>query len=73
MYPGTGKTFTLLGVISALLHCQSSNSDSNTYNNSNGNKNNNHSINGKVEAKRRLLVCTPSNAAIDEILFRLGK
>ena len=44
--PGTGKTTTLVGAISAMLLCKPT---------------------------PRILVCAPSNAAVDELVFRLAR
>jgi senataxin len=50
--PGTGKTFTLIGIVSGLYHYIKHSTS--TY-------------------KRYIMICAPSNAAIDEIITRIKK
>lgn len=59
--PGTGKTFTVLGMVSALLHHYSGDSSDHPGLSS-----------SSVITRRRLLICAPSNTAVDELLGRLS-
>ena len=79
--PGTGKTSTILGLVSALLHVdhkKSSSSQSGSIESEKLEGNNlaeASSLSAYVApimpSKRRLLICAPSNAAIDEVLTRI--
>jgi senataxin len=73
--PGTGKTKTVLGMISALLYAKNLNDLS-----QDSQKRSSHSSTNATTAttsdetngaKNRLLICAPSNAAVDELLSRL--
>lgn len=78
--PGTGKTKTVLGMISALLYAKNLNElEKMKPNVTNSRVTNSQSL--QVEqgvdsqslstSKNRLLICAPSNAAVDELLSRL--
>lgn len=80
--PGTGKTSTILGLVSALLHASKSKQQNterkanNEQDSDNLEAESNSSSSSTVEPKvttlkRRLLICAPSNAAIDEVLTRI--
>jgi senataxin len=63
--PGTGKTRTIIALVSALMHLELPKSNSED-----------HDIDRTISSKtstNRLLICAPSNAAIDEVLLRLLK
>ncbi|KAJ2520808.1 DEAD-box type RNA helicase, partial [Coemansia sp. RSA 1939] len=62
--PGTGKTKTILGLAGALVSASRRNADSNS------NERNNSAEPGPF-ATNKLLICAPSNAAVDEIVKRL--
>jgi senataxin len=80
--PGTGKTKTVLGMISALLYAKNLNKlEKVTSLKSTLVSSNAHSSHSSKEEqgvgerqsslKNRLLICAPSNAAVDELLSRL--
>lgn len=55
--PGTGKTSTIIGMLNIILNCFQSTSTS--------------TISTSNSYYQRILLCTPSNSAIDELLTRL--
>ncbi|ODQ64099.1 P-loop containing nucleoside triphosphate hydrolase protein, partial [Nadsonia fulvescens var. elongata DSM 6958] len=62
--PGTGKTKTILGIVGSFLTSPSTEVNSiEVAGNSNTLK--------KDEVPRRILICAPSNAAVDELVIRL--
>jgi senataxin len=71
--PGTGKTKTILGVIGYFLTQETNNihrvlapgvkADVSTAN----------TVSGSVSNKRKILICAPSNAAVDELVLRIKK
>jgi senataxin len=61
--PGTGKTKTILGIIGALQNIGNLISVPTTYAGTNGSN--------SVSRRKNLLVCAPSNAAVDEIARRI--
>jgi superfamily I DNA and/or RNA helicase len=65
--PGTGKTSTIIGIISAILNHAGFTSSSST----NASTSTFAASITSVSSAQRLLICAPSNAAIDEILTRL--
>lgn len=80
--PGTGKTSAIVGLLSVLLNyypVQTEKKASPLYfnaseNNNNSNKNSpNNPANKFNSSKNHILVCAPSNAAIDEIVLRVFK
>ncbi|CAB03612.1 Helicase sen1 [Schizosaccharomyces pombe] len=60
--PGTGKTKTIIGIISALLV------DLSRYHITRPNQQSK-----STESKQQILLCAPSNAAVDEVLLRLKR
>ncbi|WBW71087.1 ATP-dependent 5' to 3' DNA/RNA helicase Sen1 [Schizosaccharomyces osmophilus] len=60
--PGTGKTKTIIGIVTALLV------DSNRYHITRPG-----AQNSSTEPKQQMLLCAPSNAAVDEVLLRLKR
>ncbi|KAI8055833.1 AAA domain-containing protein [Syncephalis plumigaleata] len=65
--PGTGKTSTILSIISSLNEMATSNENADSSNDNDDDDNDSH----RHHTRRPLLVCAPSNAAIDEIVKRL--
>lgn len=63
--PGTGKTKTILGIIGALLTSTTISANSAPTNGANG------AIPGSSGSGKQILVCAPSNAAVDELVLRL--
>lgn len=61
--PGTGKTSTVLGMVAVLLHRKRSTDNASAVGNAAAHISSN--------SHARLLICAPSNAAVDEILSRL--
>lgn len=57
--PGTGKTFTVLGMVAALLNYYSEGGSA-------------AGDGATIQARKRLLICAPSNTAVDELLSRLS-
>lgn len=64
--PGTGKTKTVLGMISALLYARNLNDPERENNTKKEDQ-----TSSSTQHKNRLLICAPSNAAVDELLSRL--
>ena len=67
--PGTGKTSTILGMVAALLHRNITESSEKTASSATVHD----AANPHRRSHQRLLICAPSNAAVDEILLRLSK
>lgn len=67
--PGTGKTKTILGVIGYFLTRE----DSSTHRVSVPSSSISSNASVGVNAKRKILICAPSNAAVDELVLRIRK
>lgn len=69
--PGTGKTKTILGVIGYFLTQQTDNIHRVLAPGVNADVSTAKASTGSVDAKRKILICAPSNAAVDTLVLRI--
>lgn len=71
--PGTGKTKTILGVIGYFLTQENKNIHRVLAPGVNADISTSNNMNGSVNSKRKILICAPSNAAVDELVLRIKR
>lgn len=69
--PGTGKTKTILGVIGYFLTQEDKNVHRVLAPGVKANISTSKASTGSVDNKRKILICAPSNAAVDELVLRI--